>query len=127
MEIREVYKEWLQKAENDLRTAQILLDEGGPTDTLCFHCQQAVEKYLKAFLTFKKIEFKKIHDLTVLSKLAIKEIKNIGNYSDDLKLLNAYYIESRYPPDLAYYSEEEAKEALDKAISIINLIRTEIK
>jgi hypothetical protein len=47
-----VVSEWVAKAENDLKTAYILrLAKGGPTDTVCFHAQQVVEKYLKALLT----------------------------------------------------------------------------
>ena len=45
--------EWLRKARNDLVSARILLAHGDPvTDTACFHCQQAVEKTLKAFLVY---------------------------------------------------------------------------
>jgi HEPN domain-containing protein len=43
--------EWLRKAKNDVLSARILLSHSNPvTDTACFHCQQAVEKSLKAFL-----------------------------------------------------------------------------
>ncbi len=41
---------WLTKANNDLRSAQRLIEiEPMILDTACFHCQQAVEKSLKAF------------------------------------------------------------------------------
>lgn len=49
------YKDWLEKAEHDLEDAKKLLQNGGYTDTICFHAQQAVEKYLKAYLIYKKI------------------------------------------------------------------------
>lgn len=39
---------WLQKADHDIITArQTLLLPSGPTDTVCFHAQQAVENPLK--------------------------------------------------------------------------------
>ncbi|MSU80013.1 MAG: HEPN domain-containing protein [Gemmataceae bacterium] len=46
-----VAREWIIKADNDLKNAAhtLKLGEEGPTDTVCFHCQQCVEKYLKAF------------------------------------------------------------------------------
>ncbi|MBW8876798.1 MAG: HEPN domain-containing protein [Acidobacteria bacterium] len=47
-----VCKEWLFKADNDLANAAHTLKLGAscPTDTVCFHAQQCVEKYLKAVL-----------------------------------------------------------------------------
>jgi HEPN domain-containing protein len=50
-----LFQEWIKKAQNDLESAKILYREKGPTDSLCFHCQQAVEKHLKAFLVFNHI------------------------------------------------------------------------
>ena len=45
----ELAKAWLKKGRNDLITArQKLLLPDGPTDTVCFHAQQAAEKALKA-------------------------------------------------------------------------------
>jgi HEPN domain-containing protein len=51
-------KEWLQKARNDLLSARILMQHDPPVlDTASFHCQQAVEKVLKAFLVWKAMPF----------------------------------------------------------------------
>jgi len=48
----EVVLRWLKKAKNDLKTVKHLLTlEDTPTDVIAFHCQQAVEKYFKAYLT----------------------------------------------------------------------------
>ena len=49
---REYVLAWLKKADSDLKNAELVLsaaDEHPPYDTVCFHCQQAVEKYLKHF------------------------------------------------------------------------------
>ena len=45
-----VAREWIGKADNDLKTAAQTLKLGAdcPTDTVCFHAQQCVEKCLKA-------------------------------------------------------------------------------
>jgi len=45
-----VVAEWVRKAENDIRNAEYTLTMGEdcPYDTVCFHAQQCVEKYLKA-------------------------------------------------------------------------------
>ena len=64
--------DWKQKGANDLASACKLINtDEAITDTGCFHCQQAVEKYLKAFLLSKNIEFKNTHSLTYLLELCI--------------------------------------------------------
>jgi HEPN domain-containing protein len=49
-EVADVIRRWVRKAEHDLEAAKRILgrEEACPYDTACFHCQQAVEKYLKA-------------------------------------------------------------------------------
>ena len=55
---------WFQKAENDLLNVENNLKaERYASDTVCFHCQQTVEKYLKGFLAWHRVPFAKIHDL----------------------------------------------------------------
>ena len=67
----DVIREWITKAENDLITAvhTLKLNEDCPTDTVCFHAQQCVEKYLKALLVFRATPFPKSHDIALLTGL----------------------------------------------------------
>jgi len=59
---KEIILRWLKKAESDLKLIRYGLKiEDPPNDALCFHSQQAIEKYLKAFLTFKDTRVKKTH------------------------------------------------------------------
>jgi HEPN domain-containing protein len=45
----ELARQWMTKAANDLLNADNNLNaETIPLDTVCFHCQQAAEKLLKA-------------------------------------------------------------------------------
>lgn len=118
----QLYKEWIIKAQNDLKTAEILFKEKGPTDTFCFHCHQAVEKYLKAYLVFYRLPFKKIHDLWDLAKLCSQKDKKILSFEKELKILNAYYIESRYPSEVTVYSQKRCKQVLDISQEIIKFI-----
>ncbi len=64
-------REWVTKADNDLTAAlQILkLGEAAPMDTIGFHAQQCVEKYLKAILVHRGIPFPKLHDIEALMKM----------------------------------------------------------
>jgi HEPN domain-containing protein len=65
---------WTFFADKDLGAAEFLFARPEFTGEVTFLCQQAVEKYLKAFLTAKNIFFRKTHDLAELYS-KIKEIK----------------------------------------------------
>src|SRR5207244_808391 len=62
-------KSWLVKAARDLRAADHEWSATPPLrDDIAFHCQQAVEKSLKAFLTWHDVVFRKTHDLIELGQ-----------------------------------------------------------
>src|ERR1035441_10215418 len=63
-EVDEVLRQWVRKAEHDLEAATriMAIEEGCPFDTVCFHCQQAAEKYLKCLLTYLGIQAPRTHD-----------------------------------------------------------------
>lgn len=118
-------KEWFRKADNDIRAAEIIIKEvQPPTDTVCFHAQQAVEKYLKGYLTKNGREFLKSHDLNYLLKLCVDVDAQFVRYEKEVLILNKYGIEPRYPADIpVYYSVEEARKAIDFAKEIVNFIK----
>jgi|WetSurMetagenome_2_1015567.scaffolds.fasta_scaffold880349_2 HEPN domain-containing protein len=60
---RDVALGWLRKADSDLANAELCLAAEKSLDTACFHCQQAAEKALKAYLIVKHAEFPLTHDL----------------------------------------------------------------
>jgi len=70
-DIADLVPQWLQKADNDLRTARhtLLIPDDCPCDTVCFHAQQCVEKCLRAILVCSQTPFSKTHDLEELSLL----------------------------------------------------------
>jgi HEPN domain-containing protein len=105
-------KEWIVKGQNDLKSAEILYNEDGPTDAICFHCHQAVEKYLKAYLVARRFRFEKIHSLWTLTKLSAKGDEEFLNFEEEIKILDAYYIESRYPPEIKVYTRQECRKIL---------------
>ena len=69
--------QWIQKAENDIIAANqiIALSKNCPFDTVCFHAQQCIEKYLKALLLFHKVDFPKSHDIDQLIELLPNDLK----------------------------------------------------
>lgn len=93
-----VCREWLFKADNDLTNAAHTLKLGAscPTDTVCFHAQQCVEKYLKAILVLEGIDFPKTHDLETLLSLVPAESR--PDLSDEEQArLTEYATGARYP------------------------------
>lgn len=66
----EIIREWLFKAKEDFDFALINLKGREPFYAqICFHFQQAAEKYLKAYIIAHELEFRKIHDLPLLLKI----------------------------------------------------------
>ena len=117
-------RNWISKAEADLAACDVLSEQpsvlGG---IVAFHAQQVVEKYLKAVLTYRQVDFRKTHDLGILlSLLAV----NDDSLRDDLisaVVLTDYGVEVRYPGDLQEVSTEEAAEAVRLARLARDVIR----
>lgn len=124
-----IIKLWLLKAESDLRTAQILIkDENPPTDSICFHAQQAVEKLLKAYLTYLDIKAPKTHDIATLLELCLsadEEFKELDR--EKLEELTFYAVEIRYPDAFYQPSIEEAREALKQAVSLKEFVLKKLR
>ena len=61
-------KNWLFRANEDVAVINDLINYGTQyyTSTICFHAQQAVEKYLKAFLAYHNVDFPRTHDVDFL-------------------------------------------------------------
>ena len=108
-----VVQEWVEKAENDLKAAAHTLRLGRdcPTDTVCFHAQQCVEKYLKALLALHSIPFSKTHSIRALMgglpdscrpSLALAEQERLSDYA----------VGTRYPGDYEPISLQEARRAV---------------
>lgn len=58
---KELVRRWLAKADQDIRAGEALLAADRPFSyPVCFHSQQAAEKYLKALLTWHQCGFRKL-------------------------------------------------------------------
>jgi HEPN domain-containing protein len=108
--------EWLKKAEEDFQFAASVLEDSTFYAQICFHFHQAAEKYLKAFIVARDLEFQKIHDLPILLKLCSSIEPRLLEILGDCKFLNRYYIDTRYPVHWpTKYSREEALKAKNAA------------
>ena len=122
---RELLRSWLTKAANDLKSARILsAAPGGPLDTAIYHCQQAAEKAVKAFLVFKGITPEKTHDVRKLTVEASALESRFDQFIFVAAALTPYAWEFRYPDDLAetYPTREEFDEALQHAQTIYDFV-----
>jgi len=113
--LKEIVGQWLVKADNDLKTAEYGLTAAEPiTDTICFHCQQAVEKYLKMYLVSNGDEPVITHNISILVAKCAQYDPNfteLGRFD----FLTGYAVSLRYPDDFYMPELEEAQEALASA------------
>ncbi len=116
--------EWFERGLHDIETAQLLYDQRGYTDTIAYHIQQALEKYLKGYLVLHAKKPPKIHELdTLLNRIAVFD-DSFVSFLDLCEKASRYYIEERYPPGPPVeYEYEEIKEDLDRAWELIKKIR----
>ncbi|RZB34206.1 MAG: hypothetical protein SRB2_03599 [Desulfobacteraceae bacterium Eth-SRB2] len=124
--MKELTKEWIKKAEKDVGTArresEVQVDANW--DAVCFHAQQAVEKYLKGLLQESEISFSKTHDLSVLLDLLLPLFPDLSILRDDLEWLSAFAVEFRYPGEEAV--EDDARYALELMDRILSLLTQKI-
>jgi HEPN domain-containing protein len=121
--IDEYVKRWITKAKGDLKVAEhelSLSKEEIITDAVCFHCQQAVEKLLKAYLASKNVDFSKTHNLEYLLELCAKEDPEFKSIESGN--LSFYAVEIRYPDEFYTPSFDEAKESFRNAVDIMKFI-----
>jgi HEPN domain-containing protein len=125
----EVVLRWLKKAENDLKTVKHLLTlEDAPMDVISFHCQQAVEKYFKAYLTLIDVRVTKTHDLETILALCIeKDTKFERLDKDGISKLTFYAVEIRYPEEYIEFSIEEARELYETAKEVKGFVMLRLK
>ncbi len=119
--------EWIRKAEADAGTAQreAAVKENPNWDAVCFHAQQAVEKYIKGLLQQNRIPFGKTHDLSTLLHLALPAFPRLEKLSDDLEWLSVFAVEFRYPGLEAI--KQDAESALAKMNRALALMQKEIE
>ena len=120
---------WVEKAENDLKIGKDELKTEEPvTDMICFHMQQCVEKYLKAYLVLKKQVFRKTHDLSELIEVCKKIDKNFEQlYQLKTHKLTRYAIDVRYPDDFYMPTLKEAEQCMKIVMKAKNFIEKKLK
>lgn len=128
-EIEELVRNWVTKAENDLKTGEDELQTSEPaTDTVCFHMQQCAEKYLKAFLTLNNRPFRRTHDLAEL----IESCKEVDPDFEELyerktDHLTVFGVEIRYPDDFYMPARDEAERCVEITLATREFVRGRLR
>lgn len=120
-----IVREWMQKAEEDYLFAETNLRAiEGFYAQICFHFQQAAEKYLKACIMAFGLRLDKIHDLAHLLDICKEHRPELDALREDCEFLSDFYIESRYPVHWpTHYTLSEAERAHAAAGRVRNAIR----
>ena len=116
MDHKRIY-EWFHFGDNDLIVAEHSAKTLNPQpyEIICYHCQQAIEKYLKGYLVFYGTEEpSRTHNLMALCELCSEIDHEFDRIVSKCNILNAYSVHPRYPDDI-YIDEDRAQIALDYA------------
>lgn len=125
-EQNEYLKNWLFRAKEDIAVIDSLFmtDPVLYASTICFHAQQAVEKFLKAFLIYNDVDFPRTHDVDYL----LLECQKIDptNFNIDLGSLSDFGVSIRYPDDFYIPDKEETTRYRDNAHTIRSIVEKKI-
>lgn len=118
-------RDWLRVAEKDWRRIGHALEDGDPEEA-GFWLQQALEKFLKAYLLSKGWRLRKVHDLEVLANEAAVYMPDVARYAKACRKITGYYVAERYPLlDSSPPTVEEVSRSRDEVTGLVELIRRE--
>ena len=118
---------WWRQAQADLDFLPIAR-QAGKHDTCCFLAQQTAEKALKAYLFAQGEELIFTHSIFKLCDLAARYDPGFGLLKDDVKSLDFYYVEARYPNAIddvipaEFYNERDAERAIAMAQAVSQFV-----
>ncbi len=113
--------EKIQKAEDDWAMLTLALQSPRPLrDPICFHAQQCVEKYLKAWLQEANIRPPRTHELNVLLHLIVPAHPEWRAWRTDFAKFKPHAVDARYE---TFMTEADA----EHAVRICNEVRTAIR
>lgn len=108
----ELVQQWLERAHADLGFAALGQKEPRFTSEVSFHCQQAAEKALKAYLAHHGVDFAWSHDIAYLLNLCESRNAAFQQFRQSAGTLTSYAVHFRYPRAGPDPSIEECQQAL---------------
>jgi HEPN domain-containing protein len=120
-------KNWLIKADNDIKIIEhelMLPESERVNDAVCFHCQQAAEKYLKALLIFHESEVPKTHNIEYIQSLLKERHPDISEI--EVRDLSLFGVDIRYPDNFYQPTNEEVEFYTGLVMKIRDIVKTKI-
>jgi HEPN domain-containing protein/predicted nucleotidyltransferase len=115
-------RDWLSPALDYLQAAELTLERGLSANVAGRLLQQAMEKYLKAYLLFRGWRLKRTHDLEELLEDAIPYDPTLEQYRAVCVEVTRYYVDDRYPRNRRELTHREVEEALEQLRPLIDKI-----
>lgn len=115
----------LAKAIDDLDSARALESAGYGENSL-YHCQQAVEKSLKAFLTWHDQVFRKTHKLKESGDACVRSDISLEAICSDAHVLTDYAWKLRYPGDPYVIEEGEVDSTAKLAVKVSGAVQGQL-
>jgi HEPN domain-containing protein len=120
------HEEWMLKAEHDLMSAEMLVQNPDLLDTAVYHTQQCAEKALKGFLVFHEWEIEKTHHLKPILEACMQIDKTFVILTEEAISLSPFATEFRYPDEILMPELEDALQAISSARRIFEFVKSEI-
>lgn len=119
-------EEWLRIAEKDFTRVERLLSLDDP-EAAGFYLQQAVEKFLKAFLLAQGWKLERIHDLEVLLNAAVVYDRSLEAFREVCQKITGFYLMERYP-DVAGgdLTEGDVRQARDQVSGLVKSLKARL-
>jgi HEPN domain-containing protein/predicted nucleotidyltransferase len=118
--------EWIEKAEGDYITVKLLEESPiSSKDVICFHAQQCIEKYLKAWLQEANIPVPRTHNLEDLLNLIIPTFPAWSSWHPDFSTLSKHAVDFRYPGKSA--TANDAEHAMKICVQVREAVRETLK
>ena len=111
---------WFVRAHTDLVSATLLTNVSGPPETICFLAQQGAQKYLKGYLVWQGVPFRKVHDLLEILNACRAMDDAFGELEADCHTLTPYSVKVQYP---GYPMDCTAQDAHDALIGAEHICR----
>ena len=118
-------RDWLTKAAGDLASA-VLLAGASQEDNSLYHCQQTVEKSLKAILVWHGQPFRRTHDLEEIGKACAALDESIRPIAEEADALTDFAWRARYPGNPYVLEDGKMAAMLDLAARVFAEVQTRL-
>jgi HEPN domain-containing protein len=118
----ELANKWLEYARTDYNVAiHDTTFHPVPIEIICYHCEQAAEKALKAILAYHNETIPHIHDLYRILELCLTHVPQLSALSSQARRLTDFAIITRYPNNIQL-NDVDMKQAIVYADQFIKLV-----